>query len=117
MKKKVLALFESFIALTLIVGSVYAAVSGTIAISASNTNLKRGDTVTVTLAVEGVDNTKPITSIAGYINYDEDVFEKITYDSIQKSSNGTVTIGEEVLTVEDLTDKNIFDKIIVYNKR
>ncbi len=109
MKKKVLAFFEAFIALTLIVGSVYATVSGTIKISASTTNLKRGDTVTVTLAVEDVDSTKPITSIAGYINYDTDVFETITYDSIQKSSDGKVTIGDEVLDVEDLTDKNISD--------
>ena len=107
MKKKVLALFEAFLAITLIINSVYAVVNSTINITASATDLKRGDVVTVTLSVANVDSEKPITSIAGYINYDKNVFETITVDSIQKSSDGTVTIGEETLYVEDLTDKDM----------
>ena len=107
MKKKILALFEGFLAIALIINSVYAVVSSTINLTPSTTQLKRGDTFTVTLSVKDVDSEKPITSIAGYINYDKNVFETITFDSIQKSSDGTVTIGEETLYVEDLTDKDI----------
>lgn len=42
----------------------------------------------------------------GYINYNKDILETVTVDSIEKTANGTVKIGNEELPVEDLTNKS-----------
>ncbi len=106
MKKNKLILLQLIIAFTLICTSVYAAVDTTIAVSTSSTTLHKGDEFTVTLSLEKVDSSKKVESVEGYINYNKDILEPITVDSIEKTSNGTVKIGDEELPVEDLTNKN-----------
>ena len=105
MKKNKLILLQLMIAATLICTSVYAAVNTTISLSASGTTVHRGDEITVTLALEDVDSSKKVESIEGYINYNKDILETVTVDSIEKNENGTVKIGDEELPVEDLTNK------------
>lgn len=107
MKKNKLILLQLFIAFVLVSTSVYAAITTTISLSVSETTVLRGDTVDVTLSLKDVDSSKKIESVSGYINYDSDVIEEITVDSIQKSAENTVTIGNEVLKVEDLTNASI----------
>ena len=107
MKKNKLILLQLFIAFVLVSTSVYAAITTTISLSVSETTVFRGDTVDVTLSLKDVDSSKKIESVSGYINYDSDVIEEITVDSIQKSAENTVTIGNEVLKVEDLTNASI----------
>lgn len=109
MKKNKLILLQLFIAFTLICTSVYATVNTTIAVSASKTSVFRGDTVSVTLSLENVNSAKKVESVAGYINYNKDVIETIDVNSIQKNENNTVTIGNETLKVEDLTNSNVND--------
>ena len=106
MKKNKLVLVQVFIILILLCTSVYAA-STTIGLSASSTSLNKGDTVTVTLSLQDVDSSKKVESIEGYINYNTNVIEAISVDSIQKNEDNTVTIGNETLKVEDLTNANI----------
>ena len=106
MKKNKLILVQVFIILILLCTSVYAA-STTIGLSASSTSLNKGDTVTVTLSLQDVDSSKKVESIEGYINYNTNVIEAISVDSIQKNEDNTVTIGNETLKVEDLTNANI----------
>lgn len=107
MKKSKLILLQLFIAFVLISTSVYATVTTTIALSIDEATAFRGDTLEVTLSLEGVDASKKIQSVAGYINYDENVIEAITADSIKKSAENKVVIGNEELSVEDLTNAAI----------
>ena len=109
MKKTKLILLQLFIAFVLISTSVYATVTTTIALSLNEATAFRGDTIEVTLSLENVEADKPIQSVAGYINYDENVIEALTVDSIKKSNTNKVTIGNETLNVEDLTDADIND--------
>ena len=104
MKKIKLILLQLVIAFVLISTSVYAAVNTTIALSIGEATVFRGDTVDVILSLKDVEANKKIQSVAGYINYDENVIEAITVDSIKKSNDNKVTIGNETLSVEDLTD-------------
>lgn len=109
MKKTKLILLQLFIAFVLISTSVYATVNTTIALSLNEATAFRGDTVEVTLSLKDVEEDKKIQSVAGYINYDENVIEAITVDSIKKSDDNKVTIGNEILNVEDLTDADLED--------
>ena len=107
MKKTKLILLQLFIAFVLISTSVYATVNTTIALSINETTAFRGDTVEVTVSLEDVEQDKKIQSVTGYINYDESVIEAITVDNIIKSNDNKVTIGNEILKVEDLTNADI----------
>ena len=106
MKNKIFVLLYMMIALILICNTVFAAVGTTINIATSATEVRKGDKFTISLRLSGVDSNKPVKSVAGYINYNADVIEKITVDSIRKDSDGKVKIGDETLKVEDLTDKS-----------
>ncbi len=107
MKKTKLILLQLFIAFVLISTSVYATVTTTIALSVNEATAFRGDTVDVTLSLKDVEEDKKIQSVAGHINYDENVIEALTVDSIKKSNENKVTIGNETLNVEDLTNVNV----------
>ena len=109
MKKTKLILLQLIIAFVLISTSVYATVNTTIALSIGEAEVLRGDTIDVTLSLQGVEADKKIQSVAGYINYDENVIEKITADSIKKTSENKVKIGNEELKVEDLTNADADD--------
>lgn len=105
MKKNKLVLAQIIMfAIILICTSVFATVNATIAVSADKTTLKRGDEVTVTLSLSGVESSKKVTSVEGYVNYNKAVFEDLKYASIVKNSDNKVTIGTESLLVEDVTN-------------
>ena len=104
MKKRKLVLLKLFIAFVLIATSVYATVNTTIVLSTEEATAYRGDTIEVTLSLKDVEEEKKIQSVAGYINYDENIIEAINVDSIKKTEENTVTIGNEILSVEDLTN-------------
>lgn len=107
MKKYKLIVLQALIVVCLVCTSVYAAVSATIGVTPSTQTVERGGTVTVTLSLKNVDTSKKIESISGYINYDENIIEPITVDSIHKAADGTVKIGSETLQVEDLTNVGV----------
>lgn len=109
MKKNKLILLQLFTAFVLICTSVYAAVTTTINLSVSNTSVYKGDKVSVTLSLSGVESGKKVESIEGYINYNTNIIEAINVDSIQKNEDNTVTIGNETLNVEDLTNATVND--------
>lgn len=104
MKKNKLILLQLVIAFTLICTSVYAAVSATIGVSVDKLTIERGETVAVKLSLKDVDENQKVTSVEGYINYNKDVIEPITVDSIEKDEENNVKIGNETLVVEDLTN-------------
>ena len=106
MKKNKLILLQIFVAFTLICSSVYAAVNTTIAVKASKNSVLRGEKVSVTLSLENVDNEK-VEEVDGYVNYDSNIVEPITFESIQKDAENKVKIGNEVLVVEDVTKGNL----------
>ncbi len=106
MKKNKLILLQLFVAFTLICSSVYAAVNTTIAVTASKNSVLRGDTVSVTLSLENVEDEK-VEEVEGYVNYDSDIIEPITFESIKKDANNKVKIGDEELVVEDVTKGNL----------
>ena len=101
MKKNKLILLQLFIAFVLICTSVYATVNATIDVSTSETTVEAGKNVSVKLSLKNVD--KKVTNIEGYSNYNKDVLENLTVDSIEKNEDGTVKIGNETLKVEDVT--------------
>lgn len=103
MKNKLIIL-QIFIVIALICTSVYATLEATISVSVAKSTIYRGDTVEVVLSLEGVDSNKKVTNIEGYINYNKDVIEELTYDSIVKDNDKKVKIGDETLPVEDLTN-------------
>lgn len=109
MKKSKLIILQVLIICSLMCTSVYAAVSATIGVNPTNSTVKPGDTFTVTLSLKNVDSSKKVESVEGYINYNKNVIETLTVDSIQKDDNGNVKIGNEELKVEDLTNKGIND--------
>ena len=106
MKKNRLILLQLFVAFTLICSSVYAAVNTTIAVKASKDSVERGEKISVTLSLENVENEK-VEEVEGYVNYDSDIIEPITFESIHKNAQNKVTIGEEELVVEDVTEGNL----------
>lgn len=118
MKKNKLILLQIIIAVILICTSVYATVNTTISLSASSTTVKQGEEITVKLSLENVDADKKVYSVEGYINYDKDILEPITVDSIEKTDNNTVKIGNEELSIQDITNnsENISDYGITINR-
>lgn len=106
MKKNKLILLQLFVAFTLICSSVYAAVNTTIAVKASKDSVERGEKISVTLSLENVENEK-VEEVEGYVNYDSDIIEPITFESIHKNAQNKVTIGDEELIVEDVTKGNL----------
>lgn len=109
MKKNKLILLQLFIAFTLICTSVYAAISTTIGVSIDKSTIERGETVSVKLSLKDVNENQKVTSVEGYVNYNKDVIEPITVDSIEKDEENNVKIGNETLVVEDLTNANAND--------
>ena len=107
MKNKMIILLQIIIAIVLVASSVYATVSTTLDLTVSTDTVKRGDEITVTLSLKDVSSEKKVKSVSGYINYNKNIIEKLTVDSIVKNENNTVTIGSETLTVEDLTNKTV----------
>lgn len=106
MKKNKLILLQLFVAFTLICSSVYAAVNTTIAVKASKDLVLRGEKVSVTLSLENVENEK-VEEVEGYVNYDSDIIEPITFESIKKDAENKVKIGDEELVVEDVTNGSL----------
>lgn len=101
MKRK-LVLLQIFVVIIMLCTSVYAAVDTTIGTKVSSSTIVKGDIVEVTLTLKGVN--KKITNIEGYINYDKDVIEDLTFDSIVKNSENKVKIGDETLTIENANE-------------
>lgn len=114
MKKKLIILLQLLIATVLIGTSVYAAINTTLAISTDVKTVKAGDEISVTMALKDVDSAKAVDSITGYINYNEAVFETVTVNSIVKDTDGTVTIGDDKLPVEDLTNRDSMTSTTYY---
>lgn len=100
MKNKLIIL-QVFIVMVLVCTSVYAAIDTQISVKVSKSTVNRGDTVDVTLSLENVNKDQKIKNVEGYINYDKNVLEKVTFDSIVKDSNNKITIGEEKVSVEN----------------
>lgn len=116
MKNKTkLIILQVFIAIILITTSVYAAIDTTIGVKVSKSILYRGDTVDVTLSLSDVKSDKKITNVEGYINYDKDILETITYDSIVKDNNNKVKIGDETLPVEDASNVQSSSAFVLFN--
>lgn len=117
MKKNKLILLQLVIAFMFICTSVYATVNTTIEVSASSTSVKSGEEVTITLALEDVESNKAVESVEGYINYNKDIFETVTVDNIEKTASNKVTIGDENLTVEDVSNGNVqsTDSYVAFN--
>lgn len=100
MKNKLIIL-QVFIVMVLVCTSVYAAIDTQISVKVSKSTVNRGDTVDVTLSLENVNKDQKIKNVEGYINYDKNVLEKVTFDSIVKDNNNKITIGEEKVSVEN----------------
>ena len=82
--------------------SVYAAINANLNLKTKTTSLKAGDEFTVTLSLKDLEGIKSgVDSIQGYINIDENVLEKINFDSIVKE-DGKVIIGTEKVSAYDV---------------
>ncbi len=106
MKKNKLILLQLFCIFALLCTSVYAAINTTVELKVSKDVVQRGETVSVTLSLKDVADDK-IESVESYINYDKNVIEPINVDSIEKNDDNTVTIGEQKLPIEDLTNSTV----------
>lgn len=104
-KKNKLILVQTLVAIVvLLCTSVYAAISVKLELTTSDTKLNPGDEVTVKLSIKDIAvSDEGVTNIDGYINYDENIIEPITVDSIVRDSDVRVTVGNDKLSIEDLT--------------
>ena len=95
------------IMLMLLCTSVYATISGNISLTSSaKDSISAGDEFTVTLSLNNIKGNSGVTSISGYINVNENIFEKLTVDSIVTNSEGKVEINSNnVLDVYDSDDE------------
>ena len=106
MNKRLIKLLQIFSISALIFAStVFAAVNARINVNKSSVTTEAGETFTVTLSAENVN--EKINNVEGYIDYDGSVFETLSVDSIVKNSNGKVKIGDEELPVIDFTNATI----------
>ena len=87
-KKNKLILIQTLIAIViLITTTVYAAISVKLELSVSNSKLAPGDEVTVKLSIKDIQvSDEGITNIDGYINYDKNIIEPLTVNSIVRDS-------------------------------
>ena len=109
MRKKFIILLQIIITIVLIGTSVYAAVNATLDLKVSASTVKKGNELTVTLSLKDAESNQKVRSISGYINYNHSIIEELTVDNIVKSVDNTVEIGNETLSVEDLTNRSIDD--------
>lgn len=114
MKRK-LVLLQVFIAIVMVCTSVYATLDTTIGVTVSSSTVYKGDEVEVTLALKDVDSNKKIINVEGYINYNKDLFEKVTYDSVVKDSDNKVKIGNEMLPVEKASELSGSGSFVSFN--
>ena len=106
MRKYKLIILEAIVAMILLCTSVYAAINVNLSFRVTNRELNPGEEFKVRLTLNQIEleNNKGITDIEGYINYNDDVIEEITAESITKNADGKVVVGEPALDFEDLTD-------------
>ena len=110
MNKK-LIISNIFLILLMLCTSVYAAINANLNLKTQTTTVEVGEEFTVTLSLKDLEGvTDGVDSIQGYINIDENVLEKISFDSIVKESN-KVKIGNETVSVYDV---NTLDTIEDY---
>ena len=65
-------------------------------LSASSTELKPGQEVTITMAVSDINmGDNGINTVEGIINYDKTIFEELTTSSVQSLNNWTTTLNTE----------------------
>lgn len=111
MNKK-LIISNIFLILLMLCTSVYAAINANLNLKGETSNLKAGDEFTVTLSLKDLTGiTSGVDSIQGYINIDENVLEKITFDNIVKDSSDKIKIGSETVVAYDV---NTLDTIEEY---
>lgn len=72
---------------------VFAALNGTMKLTADKKELKAGDEITFTLAIDNISQVTGINAIQGTIEYDKNVFEAITTDNeeltkVKEDKNG-----------------------------
>ena len=105
--KKRQVVISVVIMLMLLCTSVYATISGNISLTSSaKDSISAGDEFTVTLSLNNIEGNSGVTSISGYINVNENIFEKLTVDSIVTNSEGKVEINSNnVLDVYDSDDE------------
>ena len=105
--KKRQVVISVVIMLMLLCTSVYATISGNISLTSSaKDSISAGDEFTVTLSLNNIKGNSGVTSISGYINVNENIFEKLTVDSIVTNSEGKVEINSNnVLDVYDSDDE------------
>lgn len=105
--KKRQVVISVVIMLMLLCTSVYATISGNISLTSSaKDSISAGDEFTVTLSLNNIEGNSGVTSISGYINVNENIFEKLTVDSIVTNSEGKVEINSNnVLDVYDSNDE------------
>lgn len=116
MKRK-LVLLQVFIAIVMVCTSVYATLDTTVGVTVSSSTVYKGDEIEVTLALKDVNSSKKIINVEGYLNYDEDIFEEITVDSIVKNNDNKVKIGDETLPVEDANEGLSGGSAVVFTKK
>lgn len=116
MKTKLKTLITvSIMALIVVISTISNAASVGMTLS-SNSKLKAGDTVTVTMSLENIDAGNGIDTITAELNYDKNVFETVETSNLIASNswtptyasstnmltvlkNSKVTKGETVLTI------------------
>ena len=123
MRKCKLIILEAIVAIVLLCTSVYAAVNVNLSFSVTSRKLNPGDEFRVRLTLNNIklEDSNGITDIEGYINYNKDVIEPVTADSIKKNDAGKVVIGNQELDFEDVTDadpssiSSSVDGVVVFN--
>ena len=117
MKKFILTLLPVLIVVSMLCTAVYADETTTIKVTPSKTEVCKGERFQVTLSLENVKSNRKVESVEGYINYDKAVIEEINVSNIHQSNN-KVRIGNEELSIEDVTNarspRNI-DSGIIFN--
>lgn len=96
MKEKVLKVFIVAILITLVCATIVNALSFTVTMTPSNSNVNASNEFTVAIKIANLDvGEKGINTISGILDYDEDVFEPISESSFDKTNAWNPTYNSE----------------------
>ncbi len=96
MKKSLKILVSILIIVSILIPTQVQADSFKLQATANKSNVKAGETVTITLKLADIDAGElGINTIESYLEYDKEIFEEVTQSSIQSLNNWSITYNDE----------------------
>ena len=94
--KKMIVMVLSILVVSMLIAGEANAASFTFKAEANKTEAKPGDEIVISMGISNIDmGDLGINAIEGILDYDDEVFEKVSRDDIGLQNNWTITYNEE----------------------